>query len=947
MPGVGVLETALDQLAAGTLIVTTEGDIEFCDGTVCDELGYDRDALLRSNIFETLVPAEEQTDARQAFDENIAGAREPGRWETTVRTAETQRRSISWVEIADDSEQTAVIGRLTEQRPSSDDGLFDREINPYQALVGHFPNGLITLFDDQLRFRIVGGPVFSDIDLSSDDLRGERLGDAFPEENADELRPLFRGALSGEVGSATLSLEDRFFRIQVLPIRDDTGDVVAGMTVSQDVTEQKIHEQQLQEARNRYEALIENAPVPIFVSDETGAIHDVNESAEELTGRSRDELVGESVLSLTPDGDEDRYRESIRSHVSAGGTRRYLPDGGQMYVVTDEGTHIPVEVSLSMLDEDGETRVHAFFKDISDYVWYETALEELHESAGELVHSETEAEVAQVIVDTAIDSLDLQLVSVNLVDTDAGMLSPVTYSDDVTEVVGNPPSLPLTESVAGEAFLGDETIHVDDVRSREEVHNADTAIRSQLIVPIGEYGVIICGATTTGTFDQEDQRLLELLSRNAESVFTRVNREQELRQREQELEAQTETLQRVEDLNTRIRELTQSAAQSETRPELEQEVCDFLSGNGPFAFGWIAELSPERDELRPRAWSGRDEGYLDACSLSLDGDSAEPAVRAAETVEPVVVDNTARNAQQEPWRREAIRRNFSSVISVPVVFQDILYGVLTLYAEERSGVSDRLREVLKDWGKVMGYAIKEIEQTSAILSQQGTALQFTIESEACPLLRIARDSRCNILFEGLRGQDGDEATVFVRVLGCSTKTFLEETRQASVISSVRQVSESDDSALFQITIADTFIASTLARYGIRLENIVHEDDSSVRVRVVTPPTIPVHRAVEIVSTEYPNAVLRNSNERTEDRWSREQLAEQALPQLTDRQRETLELAYHGGYFESPKDLSGKDLAEQMGISSSSFNTHLRSAERKLLGALLGGRHRSIPEDPSE
>jgi hypothetical protein len=28
-----------------------------------------------------------------------------------------------------------------------------------------------------------------------------------------------------------------------------------------------------------------------------------------------------------------------------------------MYVVTDEGTHIPVEVSLSMLDEDGETEL--------------------------------------------------------------------------------------------------------------------------------------------------------------------------------------------------------------------------------------------------------------------------------------------------------------------------------------------------------------------------------------------------------------------------------------------------------------------------------------------------------------------------------------------------------------------------------------------------------------
>ena len=940
MPGAGALNAALDQRSSGTLIVTAEGTIEFCDLAVCDELGYDRDVLLGSTIFEALVPEEREADARRTFTESVTAPIEREEWETLVRTAGKERRAISWVETVGGGEQTAVIGQLTERDSASEAACFDRGIDPYRTLVDQFPNGLITLFDDQLRFRIVGGAVFGDIDLSPDDLRGERLGDAFPEENADTLRPLFRGALSGDDGAATLSLGDRFFKVQVLPVRDDEGNVVAGMTVSQDVTERKAREQELQEARNRYETLIENAPVPIFVSDAPGTIAELNESAEQLTGRSRDELVGESILSLAPDGDEDRYRESIRSHVAAGGTRRYLPDGGQMYVVDDEGTHIPVEVSLSMVEEDGETRVHSFFKDISDYVWYETALEELHESAGELVHSETEAEVAQAVVDTAIESLDLQLVSVNLVDTDAGVLSPVTYSDDLTDVIGEPPSLPLTESVAGEAFLDDETIHVGDVRSREEVYNPDTPIRTQIIVPIGEFGVIICAATATDAFDQEDQRLLELLSRNAESVFTRVTREQELRNRERELEAQTETLQRVEDLNTRIRELTQSATEAETRSELEQEVCDSLSGSGSFTFGWVAELSPERGELRPRAWSGRNEGYLDACSLSLDGDSSEPAVRAAETMEPVVIENTARNAQQEPWRREAIRRNFSSVISVPIVFQDILYGVLTLYAEQPNGFSDRLQEVLEDWGEFLGYAIKEVERTSAILSQQGTALRFTIESEACPLLRIARDSNCTILFEGLRGKDGDEATVFVRVLGCAATTFLEETRRASVISSVTQVRESDDSALFQITISDTFIASTLAKYGIRLESIVGDTESGVRVRVVTPPTIPVHRAVDIVSTEYPNAALLGSEDLAEGHWGRDQLADRALPQLTDRQREALELAYHGGYFESPKELSGHELAEQMGISSSSFNTHLRSAERKLLGALIGEHRRS-------
>jgi PAS domain S-box-containing protein len=937
MPGRQVFETALDQLSSKSLFVTAEGSVKFCDTTLADELGYERDALLDSNLFDVLVPQEKQATASQSFEQVITQDRDLEGCETPIRSAEGECRSIAWIDVVEDGDQTIVIGRLTTPQTIP---LFDHELEPYRTLVDHFPNGLITLFDEDLRFRIVGGPAFEEVDLSPEDLRDNRLQDVFPEENVDGLRPLFRRALEGETNVTTLPLKDRFFEVQVLPVTDNSGNVVAGMSVSQDVTERITRERELEEARDRYKSLIQNASVPIFVGDETGTVHEMNESAEELTGMSRKELIGDSMLKIHPSEEEDRYRAGIRQHANEGGTRRYFPNGDQVYIVDDDGTRIPVEITPAVIEQGEETLVHALFRDISDYVWYENTLEELHENAGELVQATTDVEIAQTIVDTAIDTLDLQLISVNLMDTDAETLSPVAYSDDVVDVIGDPPSLPLTESLAGEVFLSKEAIRVDDVRSREEVYNSDTPIRSQLIVPIGEFGVIICGSTTAATFDQEDQRLLELLARNASSVFTRVNREQELRRREQDLKKRTETLERVEELNTRIRNLTQIAIQSETRDELEQEVCELLSDTDPFVFGWVGEISPERDELIPRTWAGRDQGYLDSCPLTLDNMAADPAVQTAQTSNPTIISNTATDVQEEPWRREAINRNFSSVIAVPIVFQDVLYGVLTLYAEDRDAITERIRDVLTDWGEIMGYAVKEVERTSAILSQQGAAVRFSVESEACPLLRIARNSQCTLLFEGLREQEGDESTVFVRVYDCSAQQFIEAAEQATVISSITQVSESDDGLLFQVTITEMFIASVLARYGIRLESIMGASEDSVRVRLVTPPTIPVHRVVDIVSTEYPDSTLLGTDDLTEYPQRQAEVSEQPLQNLTDRQREALELAYHGGYFESPKGLSGQELAEQMDISSSSFNVHLRTAERKILDAILGSSHPS-------
>ena len=58
-------------------------------------------------------------------------------------------------------------------------------------------------------------------------------------------------------------------------------------------------------------------------------------------------------------------------------------------------------------------------------------------------------------------------------------------------------------------------------------------------------------------------------------------------------------------------------------------------------------------------------------------------------------------------------------------------------------------------------------------------------------------------------------------------------------------------------------------------------------------------------------------------------------ELTDRQREALELAHEGGYFEQPKRANASELAEEMGVSRSTFTGHLAAAQSKVVGSVLG------------
>ena len=56
--------------------------------------------------------------------------------------------------------------------------------------------------------------------------------------------------------------------------------------------------------------------------------------------------------------------------------------------------------------------------------------------------------------------------------------------------------------------------------------------------------------------------------------------------------------------------------------------------------------------------------------------------------------------------------------------------------------------------------------------------------------------------------------------------------------------------------------------------------------------------------------------------------------LTDRQLEVLETAHRLGYFEHPKGSNATEVAEELGIATSTFTEHLSAAQRKLLDSIL-------------
>ena len=131
----------------------------------------------------------------------------------------------------------------------------------YRALAEFFPNGVVTMFDTDHRFTLAAGQAFDNLPISGEEIEGQTIEDAWGEEAAAIVEPAYEDALNGKERVVEVEYADRDWRIHVVPVRNEHGTVFAGMTMAQDITEQKEREQFLRDAKAQLEAATEAGAV--------------------------------------------------------------------------------------------------------------------------------------------------------------------------------------------------------------------------------------------------------------------------------------------------------------------------------------------------------------------------------------------------------------------------------------------------------------------------------------------------------------------------------------------------------------------------------------------------------------------------------------------------------------------------------------------------------------
>ncbi|SDJ80955.1 PAS domain S-box-containing protein [Halovenus aranensis] len=145
------------------------------------------------------------------------------------------------------------------------------------------------------------------------------------------------------------------------------------------------------------------------------------------------------------------------------------------------------------------------------------------------LQAETHEEMAETVLDTIPAVLDLPLVGVWQYQPSKKVLEPLGMTQDAVTLIGDPPPFDEDgESIAWQAFDSGSTTLVSDASQHPDAYNDETPIKGEIIVPIGDFGVMTAGSTYEDSFTQFDAEVLEILAANLEIVAEVIDSRQDV-----------------------------------------------------------------------------------------------------------------------------------------------------------------------------------------------------------------------------------------------------------------------------------------------------------------------------------------------------------------------------------------------------------------------------------
>jgi len=368
----GLLEAAPD----GMVVVNQDGEIVLLNAQAEKQFGYRRDELLGQKVtniiprgFAERLIADGTRTASEALAQQIGtGIELIGRRKD--KSAFPIEIMLSPLESPEGILVTAAIRDIT-VRKDAEKHLEQME-GRYRGLMEAAPDGMVVV-NESGEIVILNARAETQFGYRRDELLGQKVNSIIPKGLAERLiadgTRTAAEALAQQIGTG-IELNGRRkdgseFPIDIMlsPLESTEGILITAAI--RDITVRKLAEEHLEQMESRYRGLMEAAPDGMVVVNQAGEIVILNARAETQFGYRRDELLGQQVKSIIPEGFAERLvADALRTTAEA--LAQQIGTGIELHGRRKDGTVFPIEIMLSPLESPEGILVTAAIRDISE-----------------------------------------------------------------------------------------------------------------------------------------------------------------------------------------------------------------------------------------------------------------------------------------------------------------------------------------------------------------------------------------------------------------------------------------------------------------------------------------------------------------------------------------------------------------------------------------------------
>lgn len=203
----------------------------------------------------------------------------------------------------------------------------------------------------------------------------------------------------------------------------------------------------------------------------------------------------------------------------------------------------------------------------------------------------------------------------------------------------------------------------------------------------------------------------------ATDITKRVNAEKALKIINQKLEERVS--ERTSELTRHNRTISMLSAcniklvRANKKEKLLKDICNIIVKTGGYKMAWVGEpLSDLKKSVVPIMQVGFEDGYLEKAAVSWSDETLQGRGPTGKSIRERKVQMgrfLSPDPALGPWRKEAIKRNYTSSIALPLLKKDKLLGALSIYSDDSDAFDKKEIELLKELADDLAYGISSIE----------------------------------------------------------------------------------------------------------------------------------------------------------------------------------------------------------------------------------------------